>query len=264
MRAVLAISAYNVDETNTRLPFKRGELTERARIELAISMSGLSVNTVKRIINRFLLDGEIDLEDTSRRGAGAGSYARWEKVPDGAREALASFFEREVLNNKTPTWVTRHVVKEWFLENYDVSFSEFVVSRILKQWGYKYGSTRRAVGAKASSTATLSCGRPLARRPTPWVLFPGWTQLSLRVQRTTGCVHRCDMPSPRRSRPAHPTASPTASWTRARTASPSVTPSSTSTARATPLSTGALLTGRGAPTSPRGWSVFEFIEAMEV
>jgi hypothetical protein len=154
-RACCALATFYVDENDPRLPLKDGSLTTSARYQLACLISGLSTNTVKKLVARYEFDGELGIEEPGRRGAGAASYSRWLAVPPDAEEKLKSFFEREVINNKTPTWVTRQVVQDFFRDQYDVDFSLFVISRILKTWGYAYGKLSRAPAGDATPARLL-------------------------------------------------------------------------------------------------------------
>ena len=141
-RAIASLGAYYLKEDTDRLPAIFTGLAVADRIALAAAVSGLSAKTVRRLVADFEGTESIMLED-GVRGAAAEAYLRWARPPEGSKEKLREYFEEQLINSTTPIWITRRVVQQWFKDTYALDFSNNVVGKILKAWGYKYGKLHR-------------------------------------------------------------------------------------------------------------------------
>ena len=153
-RAIAALGAYYIKEDADRLPAIFTGLAVADRIALAAAVSGLSAKTVRRLVADFEATESIMLED-GVRGAAAEAYLRWARPPEGSKEKLREYFEEQLINSTTPIWITRRVVQQWFKDTYALDFSNNVVGKILKAWGYKYGKLHRPPRGESTEARRL-------------------------------------------------------------------------------------------------------------
>ena len=113
--------------------------THSDRLAAAASMSGLSRNAAKSIVEKFQATGSIPAENASLRGGGSPLHLL---NMDFARrkfaEVITDFVEQQ-RSSKEPAWVTRMAVQALILTEYDEHVSIERVGRLMKALGLAYG-----------------------------------------------------------------------------------------------------------------------------
>lgn len=119
-----------------------GTISHTARIRRAINFTGLTENTVRRIIWNFFDAGKLEIEDTSLRGAGALKYSRW-RLPSDAREKVRAYVENCLDADDEPVWVYREGLQTFFRNEFGLDVSRQRISRLCAQWYITYGAIKK-------------------------------------------------------------------------------------------------------------------------
>lgn len=119
MLAVLGLFLYDHDGKLT-IPTHG---TAAARVRAGAVLSGLSEPVVRTIQRRWLFEGRIELEDTSKRGTGSDEHPLHRALPADIKERVVAFIDAELGDPDTPAWITRQSVQTFLREQMDVDAS---------------------------------------------------------------------------------------------------------------------------------------------
>lgn len=134
---------------------KGGRLSLSARAEAAAEATGISVNTVEKIISTLLRTGALYAEDTSRRGHGSERYLDVSALTEAQREAVSAHVQAALKQPSRRPDVTRMAVQRFILAEFGVDWSVDRVGCLLGDLGFAYGELKRVAGGAPSPARVL-------------------------------------------------------------------------------------------------------------
>ena len=96
------------------------EGTHVSRLQHAVRVSSVSLPTVRKIVNHFLVNHELLIEDVSLRGGG--SYTGF-ALPQGFQESVVAWVTDELNHEAGPQWVTLLGLQRHIFDTYGIQMS---------------------------------------------------------------------------------------------------------------------------------------------
>lgn len=133
---------------------KYGLMSKPERLRQAVAASGLSLPTVRTIVDHFLDERELLVEDTALRGAGAPRSDRWE-LPAGIEDATRQWVTAQLNADDEPQWTTRLALQAYFRETWHVVMSRKRAGVLAAKWGLEYGTIGKSAKGACSPERLL-------------------------------------------------------------------------------------------------------------
>ena len=138
VQVLLALKGAMIWRWDNELEVTDREPTLRDRVEAGAALSGLTADTVCTKLYNFLNTGNIPIEDTSLRGAGAANYPAQAPLPADMETTIKEWVRESLEDRDAPLWITRLSIQKKIEEISGVHCSFRRITRLAKQWGLQY------------------------------------------------------------------------------------------------------------------------------
>ena len=143
---LLVLCTYFADVTS------EAEGTHVDRIQHAVRVSSVSLPTVRKIVDHFLVYHELLIEDVSLRGGG--SYTGF-ALPQGFQESVVAWVTDELNHEAGPQWVTLLGLQRHIFNTYGIQMSRQRICKLASSWGLDWGVVKKTPAGKCSPERML-------------------------------------------------------------------------------------------------------------
>jgi hypothetical protein len=137
-QVILALKGALMWDWNNEPEVTTREPTLSDRVKAGAALSGLNADTVSAKVYNFLNTGNIPIEDTSLRGAGAANYPAQAPLPPDIEEIIKEWVDDLLSNTESPKWITRLTIQNKIRELTGVHCSYRRITRLAAKWGLAY------------------------------------------------------------------------------------------------------------------------------